>query len=109
MMTEPLTGLTCRDMPWKWGEEQQAAFQRLKRILSKDRVVVHYDPHLNIGISCDATNVGIGTVLFHHNPDGSERPIAKASKALSPTGSTGSHLWTQEVPPLPVWEKVHLY
>ena len=84
-MTEPLTRLTRRDMPWKWGEEQQAAFQHLKTILSKDTILVHYDPHLDIGISCDASNVGIGTVLFHRYPDGSERPIANASKTLSPT------------------------
>ena len=71
-MTELLTRLTCRDMPWKWGEEQQAAFQCLKTILSKDTILVHYDPHLDIGISCDASNVGIGTVLFHCYPDGSE-------------------------------------
>ena len=85
MMTEPLTHLTRRDMPWKWGEEQQAAFQCLKTILSKDTILVHYDPHLDIGISCDASNVGIGTMLFHHYPDGSEHPIANASKTLSPT------------------------
>ena len=43
-MTEPLTHLTRRDMPWKWGEEQQAAFQHLKTILSKDTILVHYEP-----------------------------------------------------------------
>ena len=56
------------------------AFQRLKTILSKDTILVHNDPHLIIGISCDASNVGIGTVLFHHYADGSEHPMANTSK-----------------------------
>ena len=84
-MTEPLTSITRRDMPWKWGEEQQAALLRLKTIFSKDKNLVHYDPHLDIRISCDASIVEIGTVLFHHSPDGSKHPNANASKTLSPT------------------------
>ena len=84
-MTEPLTRLTRKETPWKWEAEQQAAFQRLKDELCKDTVLAHYDPHLEIGVSCDASQVGIGAVLFHRYPDGSERPIANASKTLSPT------------------------
>ena len=72
-------------MPWKWEEEQQAAFQRLKTILSKDKILIHYDQHLDIEILCDASNVGIGIMLFHRYPDGSERPITNALKILSPT------------------------
>ena len=84
-MTEPLTRLTRKDTPWRWEAEQQAAFQRLKDELCRDTVLAHYDPDLEIGISCDASQVGIGVVLFHRYPDGSERPIANASKTLSLT------------------------
>ncbi|RUS91013.1 hypothetical protein EGW08_001230 [Elysia chlorotica] len=38
-----------------------------------------------VGISCDASDVGIGCVLFHRYNDGSERPIANASKTLTQT------------------------
>ena len=69
-------------MPWEWREEQQAAFQRLNTILSKDTIPVHYDSFLDVGISCDASNVWIGTMLFYRCPNGSERPIANISKTL---------------------------
>ena len=43
------------------------------------------DPSLPVGISCDASEVGLGAVLFHRYPDGSERPIANTSKTLTST------------------------
>ena len=83
--TEPLTRLTRKDTPWKWGAKEQAVFQELKDLLCTDTVLAHFDPAKQIGISCDASNVGIGAVLFHRYDDGSERPIANVSKTLTDT------------------------
>nr|KAG5710284.1 hypothetical protein BaRGS_009000 [Batillaria attramentaria] len=82
-MAEPLYRLTKKASPWKWGEEEQAAFEQLKNVLSSDQVLVHFDPDKPVGLACDASNVGIGAVLFHRYPDGSERPIANVSKTLT--------------------------
>jgi hypothetical protein len=46
-------------------------------------VLVHYDPKRTVGLACDASSVGIGAVLFHRDTDGTERPIAYASKTLT--------------------------
>ena len=72
-------------MPWQWGTEQQQAFQHLKELLSSDNVLVHFDPALPIGLACDASSVGIGAVIFHRCPDGSECPIRNESKTLTAT------------------------
>ena len=84
-VTEPLHRLTKKEVPWKWDREEQAAFQKLKDLLSADTILVHFDPSLSIGISCDASEVGLGAVLFHRYSDGSERPIANTSKTLTST------------------------
>jgi len=84
-VTEPLHNLTRKNVQWKWGAEEQSAFQKLKELLSMDTVLAHFDPTLPIGISCDASEVGLGVVLFHRYQDGSERPIANVSKTLTET------------------------
>ena len=79
-LSEPLTRLTRKDMPWRWGAKAQAAFQQLKDLLCLDPVLAHFHPALQISISCDPSDVEIGVVLFHWYTDGSECPIANASK-----------------------------
>ena len=60
-------------------------FERLKDPLFTDNVLAHCDPSLELGISCDASAVGIGAVLFHHYSDGSERQIVNVSRTLTDT------------------------
>ena len=82
-MAEPLYRLTKKATPWKWEDEEQAAFQQLKNVLSLDQVLVHFDPNKTLVLACDASIVGIGAVLVHRYPDGSERPTANMSKTLT--------------------------
>ena len=84
-ITEPLYKLTRKGQQWKWGEEEATSFKKIKRLLCTETVLPHYDPSLPLGLSCDASECGIGAVLFHRFADGSERPILNISKILSPT------------------------
>ena len=83
--TEPLNKLLRKGEKWYWGENQQINFDKLKNYLTEDTVLAHFNPDLPIGIACDASNTGIGAVLFHRYPDGSERPIENVSKTLNDT------------------------
>ena len=76
---------TRKNVDWRWGDQKASAFITLKEMLSTDIVLAHLDPFLPIGILCDASSAGIGAVLFHRFPDGSEQPIANVSKSLSET------------------------
>lgn len=84
-ITTPLNKLLRKGEQWCWGDEQEASFNKLRDMLSADTVLAHFDPDAEIGLSCDASETGLGAVLFHRYPDGSERPIENVSKTLSDT------------------------
>lgn len=88
----PLHLLMRKDTQWAWGDAQQEAFEESKELLTSAKVLVHFDPNLDLIVSCDASPYGVGAVLAHRMPDGSERPIAYASRTLSPAEKNYSHL-----------------
>lgn len=79
----PLHYLTRNDTPWQWTAEHDAIFTRLKERLTSSDTLVHYDDSKPLVIATDASDIGLGAVLMHRFPDGSERPIAFASRLLS--------------------------
>ena len=80
-ITEPLYKLTRKGQQWKWGKEEATSFKKIKRLLCTGTVLAHYDPSLPLGLSCDASECGVGAVLFHRFADGSEHPIFVATFA----------------------------
>ena len=54
-------------------------------MITSEQVLTHYDPNLPLRLACDASPVGIGAVLSHVMSDGTERPIAFASRTLKKT------------------------
>ena len=81
----PLYRLLRRDQSWPWSPEADRAFAQSKELLTSDDVLVHFDPTLDLVLACDASQYGIGAVLAHRMPNGSERPIAFASRTLTNT------------------------
>ena len=81
----PLNSLLQQGRPWKWSSECKHAFQDAKDTLTSSHLLVHYDPALPLKMAADASAYGMGAVISHVMPDGAERPIAYASKTLSPS------------------------
>lgn len=80
---KPLNQLLEKDRPWKWTDECEKAFKKAKSLITSDPVLTHYDPELPVRLACDASPFGLGAVLSHVMSDGSERPIAFASRSLT--------------------------
>ena len=79
----PLNELLEKTRKWKWTDQCDAAFENIKKLVTSDQVLTHYDPALSIRLACDASPFGLGAVLSHVMPDGSERPVMFASRSLS--------------------------
>ncbi|XP_028161637.1 uncharacterized protein K02A2.6-like [Ostrinia furnacalis] len=79
---EPLHELLRSGVAWEWGPRQAAAFERVKRELGSARVLAHFEPRAPLTLAVDAGPAGLGAVLAHQLPDGTERPIAFASRSL---------------------------
>ena len=108
-ISEPLTGLTRKETDWQWTSREESSFQGLKSLLSKDVLLAHYDKTLPIGISCDASEVGIGVVLFQRYSDGKERPLFNVSKTLTATQRRYSQIQREALAIIYGLQKFHNY
>ena len=79
----PLYTLLKSDEQWKWGRQQERAFQESRKLLLSSQLLVHFDSTLEICLACDASAYGIGVVLSHRMPDGTEKPVGFASRTLT--------------------------
>ncbi len=70
---------------WRWTPECERAFNAAKEKLSQAPVLAHYDPAVPLRLAGDASADGLGAVISHMYPDGTERPIAYASRTLTAT------------------------
>ncbi|KAL2252887.1 UNVERIFIED_CONTAM: Retrovirus-related Pol polyprotein from transposon 17.6 [Sesamum indicum] len=77
-MAAPLNELTKKNVPFKWGNAQEKAFQAIKEKLTHAPFLALPDFGKTFEIECDASGIGIGGVLMQGG-----RPIAYFSEKLS--------------------------
>ena len=80
---EPLHKLLRKGTAWKWSREQQRALETAKELLQSAKLLVHFNSDLELTLASDASNYGVGAVLSHQMPDGTERPIGYVSRSLN--------------------------
>lgn len=82
VIAEPLTRLTRDNVPFAWQDDQEDAFNELRRRLQAAPILAHFDENAATDIHTDASNFGLGAVLIQWQ-NGTEKVIAYASRSLS--------------------------
>ena len=80
-ITSPMRALLGRGIEFVWDSSQQQAFDKVIDLITQSpgQVLRYYDPKLPLTLQVDASKFGLGATLLQE-----DRPVAYASKALTP-------------------------
>ncbi|XP_058817423.1 uncharacterized protein K02A2.6-like [Topomyia yanbarensis] len=79
-----LRELTKDKAVFKWGSEEESAFQHIVHLIGRVETLSHFDPKLKTRVVADASLVALGAVLLQFY-EGEPRVISYASKSLTDT------------------------
>ncbi|KAF1321799.1 reverse transcriptase, partial [Globisporangium splendens] len=80
----PLSSLLKKDVDWKWSDECQDAFVRVKSSLMEAPVLAIADHERPFYVVCDASDFAIGCALMQRDDADRERVICYQSRQLKP-------------------------
>jgi hypothetical protein len=83
-VANPLTSLIKKDLPFKWGEPQQEAFELLKTRFTAALILAHFDPSLPTFVETDASDYALGCILSQVGTDDLLHPVAFESRKMQP-------------------------
>ena len=90
-MAKPLNSVVSSDNANRkkalvdWSDECQIAFEKLKDLCTSTPILAYADYKKPFQLQTDASDLGLGTVLYQNDDEGHQRVIAHASRSLSHT------------------------
>jgi len=84
-LMEPIYQLLKKEQQLVWSDKCEKVFCKAIVLMCSDDILIHYDPSLELVLSCDASQKGVGAVLSCILLDGIERPVTYISRVLSET------------------------
>ncbi len=63
-IAKPLHNLTRKDQEWKWGTEEQKAFDKLKKCVTMEPVLAHAKLEDQFELEVDTSGYAVGAVLL---------------------------------------------
>ena len=83
-VAKPLYALTRKDTAFVWSAECEAAFAKLRTLLTTAPVLAYPQFDREFLLETDASGAGLGAVLSQKQNDATNRPISYASRTLQP-------------------------
>ena len=93
---EPLRRLTRHNAKFKWTNEQQIAFDDLKKAITSAPVLMLFYPERDTLVICDGSPTGLGGALFQKTQHGYQ-PVHYVSRTLTDTESRYSQIQRETV------------
>ena len=81
-IAKPMQELTRKGITFKWGEEQQTAFQELKCLITQAETLGYFRVDCRTRIVADVSPLGLGAVLAQEQ-GGIWRAVSYASRSLT--------------------------
>ncbi|XP_058444432.1 uncharacterized protein K02A2.6-like [Malaya genurostris] len=91
-LRQPMDQLLKEGIKFVWSPECQESFNKFRNLLQSPLLLTHYNPRLEIIVSADASNVGLGARIAHKFPDGSVKAICHVSRSLTAAESNYSQV-----------------
>ena len=82
-IAKPLNNLLKKGTKWLWGMEEIGAFEKLKKQICKEPVLLQPDQKKPFEVEVDASNYACGTVLMQHNDKNTLHPVAFFFKTMN--------------------------
>ena len=111
-LTSNLRKFLKKDVLFQWTDSHEKEFQELGSKVSSDACLQYFDTAKPVTLQVDASKVGLGAVLIQKDSQGRSRPVAFASKSLTPAETRYANIecemlvssfWLHEVSSLPLW------
>lgn len=87
VIAKPLYDLIKKDSSFRFGPEENHAFDYLKHKLMSDPLWAVYSTHLETELHCDASASGFGAILVQKQKNGFFQPVSFFSHRTTPAES----------------------
>ena len=74
----PTSIIQSTQVPWQWQHEHDAAFEKVKDLVTQAPLLKYYSPTEELTVQYDTSDNGLGAALMQNG-----QPIAFASRALT--------------------------
>lgn len=101
--------LLKQDREFLWTDDCHRMFVKAKEILCSDLLLTHYDPAKPVIVAADASNNGIGATISHLYPDGTQKVIEHAARALTSAEKNYSQIEKEALGLIFAVKKFHKY